>query len=170
MQWNAMVKDFKGLHLIEFQEWFKPESTIDSKLLWHVAMQLHTAETKGGKLTTDWLKMWRNIFNANQEMKKIKCANNKARPKRAAGAKRGRRHVKKSLCADWLTNDVHYMRNQTATLSQKDTITLSRVFLGLTDFANLSLSRSMTSSRSEMKKSPSNLIFEFTFELRSVTL
>lgn len=36
-------------------------------------------------------------------MKKIKCANNNARPKRAAGAKRGRRHVRKSLCADWLT-------------------------------------------------------------------
>lgn len=62
------------------------------------------------------------------------------------------------------------MRNQKATLSQKDTITLSRVFLGLTDFANLSLSRSMTSSRSEMKKSQSNLIFELTSELRSVTL
>ena len=132
-------------------------------------MQLHTAETKGGKLTTDWLKMWRNIFKANQEMKKIKCANNNARPKRVAGVKHGKAREKVTL--RWLAdNDVHYMRNQTATLSQKDTITLSRVFLGLTDFANLSLSRSMTSSRSEMKKSPSNLIFEFTFELRSVTL
>lgn len=169
MEWNAMVKDFKGLHLIEFQEWIKPESTIDSKFLWHVAMQLHTAETKGRTLATDWLKMWRNIFKANQEMKKIKCANNNARPKRAAGVKRGK--AREKLTLRWLAdNDVHYMRNQTATLSQKDTITLSRVFLGLTDFANLSLSRSMTSSRSEMKKSQSNLIFEFTFELRSVTL
>ena len=169
MEWNVMVKDFKGLHLIEFQEWFKPESTIDSKLLWHVAMQLHTAETKGGKLTPDWLKMWRNISKANQEMKKIKCANNNARPKRVAGVKRGKAREKVTL--RWLAdNDVHYMRNQTATLSQKDTITLSRVFLGLTDFANLSLSRSMTSSRSEMKKSQSKLIFEFMFELRSVTL
>ena len=73
-------------------------------------MQLHTAETRGRTLTNDWLKMWRNIFKANQKMKKIKWANNDARPKQAAGAKRGKRHVKVTM--RWLAdNEVHYMRN-----------------------------------------------------------